>query len=140
MKAENQGFFAPQRLKATIFRRDTIAMSLKLPHNVENLSHNTDENTSCSLLERRFGGIKPYISELHFDVRAPAQQTTILAKMSPAQVKRQKAKAEARALKQRRKQSDKIQEEESKNERKLRKRWQILISKSGRQRVRWRKI
>ncbi len=126
MDTVNKDFFTPRGLKATIMSREAMAVTLRLPGNAERLAPITNENINHSVLERRLEGMKPYMSELRLDVPPPAQQTTLLAKMSAGQVKRQSARAEKKALKQRHKQMERLEKEDgkvSKDERKDQKKY-----------------
>ncbi|RDW90950.1 hypothetical protein BP5796_02115 [Coleophoma crateriformis] len=101
MKAVNEEFFAPRGLKASIMQHEALSVTLGLPSDVDVLAPVTAENINCSVIERRLEKMKPHLALLEFDVPAPAVQTTILAKMSAAQVKRQAARNEKKLLKNR---------------------------------------
>ncbi|KAL3419044.1 hypothetical protein PVAG01_09265 [Phlyctema vagabunda] len=109
MQKVNKEFFVPRGLRATITSRDAMAMSLRLPGSAAKLAPLTADNMHYSMVERRLEGLRPYISELRFDVPLPVPQTTVLAKMSAAQVKRQTAKAEKKMMKQRWKQVERME-------------------------------
>lgn len=116
MKAVNEEFFAPRGLKAVIADRDAMAMSLGLPEGVGRLAPVTDENMGVSMLERRLEDMRPYMAELRFDVPSPVAQTTVLAKMSAAQVKWQMEQTEKKVLKYRRKQMMHLEKEKEKHQ------------------------
>ncbi|RDW58206.1 hypothetical protein BP6252_13617 [Coleophoma cylindrospora] len=101
MKAVNEQFFAPRGLKASIMQHEALSVTLGLPPDTDVLAPVTAETINCSVIERRLEKMKPHIAPIEFDVPAPAVQTTILAKMSAAQVKRQAARNEKKLLKSR---------------------------------------
>jgi hypothetical protein len=114
MKEANEKFFAPRKLKVAIASRDAVGAVLRLPTDLPILAPLTRETMSMGIVERSLAVMTGYAAELDFNVPPPAEQTTVLAKMSAKQLERQGKKNEKKMLKEREKALEKEEKERAK--------------------------
>ncbi|KAF4634708.1 hypothetical protein G7Y89_g3394 [Cudoniella acicularis] len=120
LRDANSLFFAPRGLKAQIASGDAVGRVLGIPADQPLLWQLRSETLDMSTLERSLAVVRPYCSLLNFNVPPPAQQTTLLAKMSAMQVERQRKKNEKKGLKHREKDLEKEEKRRRKDEKRER--------------------
>jgi len=115
LKEVNEKFFAPRKLKVTIASRDAVGSILRLPRDQPILLPVTKDTMGMGMPERSLAVMSGYAANLDFNVPPPAEQLTLLAKMSARQIERQGKKNEKKALKQREKVLEKEEKKKNKN-------------------------
>jgi hypothetical protein len=103
MKESNEKFFGPRKLKVAIASREAVGAVLGMPKGGPVLAPLTKDTISMGMVERSVAMMKGFAAELDFNVPPPAEQTTMLAKISAKQIERQVKKNEKKMLKEREK-------------------------------------
>jgi hypothetical protein len=103
MKEMNEKFFVPRKLKIAIASGEAVGAVVGLPRGGPILAPVTGETMQIGTVERSLEVMKGYTANLDFNIPPPAEQTTMLAKMSARQIERQGEKNEKKMLKEREK-------------------------------------
>ena len=115
LKEANENFFAPRKLRVAIASRDAVGAVVGLPRCGPVLAPLSRETMHVGMLERSLEVMRGYAADLDFNVSPPAEQTTMLAKMSAKQIERQGKKNEKKTLKEREKALEKEEKDRAKN-------------------------
>ena len=110
VKKSNAEFFEPRGLKVQIKSTEEMAKICRVRLNevmVEPLRVGEDVS-AVGPLDRRLQAVQEYVAPLSFNVPAPTEQTTILAKMSQKQSEATRRKMEKKTLKDRQKALEKL--------------------------------
>jgi hypothetical protein len=118
----NEEIFKPRGLKLSIASMDAMRAILRIPETQPILAPLTPETMHMSTLDRNLLAVRPYNAELELDVPKPAEQTTMLAKLSAKQVEREAKNYLKKELKERERALLKEQEREEKYERRAKER------------------
>ncbi|KAL2026677.1 hypothetical protein VTO58DRAFT_102657 [Aureobasidium pullulans] len=112
----NEEMFGVRGLKVEILGTDEVKRRVGITGQL--LQDLDEESSAMNVQQRRLGALRPYTAPLSFDVPASEQQGNTIDRLSAAQLKRQIAKAEERALEQRKKDGKKADRKFEKEERK----------------------
>ncbi|CAC9894137.1 unnamed protein product [Aureobasidium pullulans] len=115
LERANKEIFGVQGLKVEIINTETLKRRLAITGPL--LYNLGEERSAMSVQQRRLEALGPYTAPLSFDVPLPEQQGNSIDRLSAAQLKRQMAKAEEKALKERLKEGKKADRKAEKGDR-----------------------
>ncbi len=122
MREVNKLLFNPRGLKASIASSAAMREILRVTPGVSQLLPLSEETLHMSIAERAFQVVAPYAASLDLNIPDPAEQTTVLAKLSARQVASREKRNHEKLLKSREKQIEKEGERMRKEEKKREKR------------------
>jgi len=122
MREVNKLLFNPRGLKGSIASSAAMRKILRVPPGVSQLQPLSEETLHMSIAERAFQVVAPYAASLDLNIPDPAEQTTVLAKLSARQVASREKRNHEKLLKARQKQIEKEGERMRKEEKKREKR------------------
>lgn len=122
MKEVNEKMFKSRGLKVGIASAEAMRAILHVPGTQPVLAPLANETVKMNTVERELLAMRPYNAVLELDVSKPAEQTTMLAKLSARQVEVQIKKHHQKALEGREKALKKEGKRERKNEKRAEKR------------------
>lgn len=104
LQKANEDFFAPRQLRVRVVNAQELAEVLQLPSATPGVGRLTPDSMHQSSLERRVAAVRPYMTDVTFDVPPPTKQTDMLKRMAAKQVAMRSKKAERQIMRGRSKQ------------------------------------
>lgn len=101
VKEANEKIFMPRGLNVCIASSKSMRTILRIPETQSVIAPRTPETMEMSMLERELLAVRPYNAILYLFLPEPAEQTTLLAKLSARQVLAQAKKNKKTAVKER---------------------------------------
>ncbi|KAE8445893.1 hypothetical protein EG329_012672 [Mollisiaceae sp. DMI_Dod_QoI] len=120
MREVNDRMFKPRGMKVSLASTEAMRAVLRIPYDRPILAPLTMEAMRMTTVERVLWELQPYNAVLDLNVPPPAEQTTMLARLSAKQIAAQSKKNQNKILKEREKSMKKDEKRHKKDERKER--------------------